>query len=108
MADKNGLLIGRIIIEIDFVLDASRHMTESGFAGNTYAQHALTMAILNIGELTGHVSADYRAKHAEIPWHQMIGFRNAAAHSYDGLDMQIVWKTVREDLPELKTMLLSL
>ncbi|MDR1089274.1 MAG: DUF86 domain-containing protein [Coriobacteriales bacterium] len=108
MADKNELLIGRIVTEIDFVLDASRHMTESDFASDAYAQHALTMAVLNIGELTAHTSDDYRASHAEIPWRQMIGFRNAAAHSYDGLDMQIVWKTIREDLPELKTLLLSL
>jgi uncharacterized protein with HEPN domain len=66
------------------------------------------MAILNIGELAGRLDSDYRAKHTEIPWQQIVGFRNAAARSYDGLDMGIVWRTVRKDLPELKAMLLAL
>ncbi|MDR1015690.1 MAG: DUF86 domain-containing protein [Coriobacteriales bacterium] len=108
MVERNGLLVERIVGEIDFVLDASKAMTEDDFAGDVFAQHALTMAILNIGELAGRLGSDYRARHTEIPWQQIVGFRNAAAHSYDGLDMGIVWRTVRKDLPELKAMLLAL
>jgi len=102
MDDKNKIIADRILQEIDFVLNESRNMTETEFASDAYAQHALTMAILNIGELAKSLDSDYRAEHDSIPWQKVIGFRNVAAHGYDGLDMEIVWNTIEKDLPELK------
>jgi uncharacterized protein with HEPN domain len=108
MADKSLAILSRIIGEIDFVLDASRDMTENHFASDVFSQHALTMAILNIGELAGRLDATFRTQHSNIPWQQIIGFRNAAAHSYDGLDMEIVWQTIERDLPNLRLLLLEI
>jgi uncharacterized protein with HEPN domain len=41
-------------------------------------------------------------QHPELPWAQMRGMRNVAIHEYFYVDLEIVWKTVKNDLPRLK------
>ena len=105
MDDKNPFIIERILKEIDFILSSAAKLSENDFMLDTYAQHALAMALLNIGELAKKLDPSYKSKHNDIPWEQIVGFRNVAAHGYDGLDMEIVWRTIKKDLPSLKTKL---
>lgn len=44
---------------------------------------------------------EFAARHAEIPWGGIYGMRNAIAHGYFSVDLDVVWKTVCEDLPVL-------
>jgi uncharacterized protein with HEPN domain len=47
------------------------------------------------------VSEDVKAANPDIPWRQMIGMRNVVVHDYADVDLTLVWKTVRDDLPGL-------
>jgi uncharacterized protein len=44
----------------------------------------------------------------EIPWADIRGMRNRVAHEYFGIDVNVLWQTVREDLPPLLASLRSL
>ena len=48
------------------------------------------------------LSAGYKDAHAELDWRRIGDFRNRLVHDYLGVDLDIVWKIVIEDLPELK------
>ena len=61
----------------------------------------MVRAIQLIGQAARSVSAELQAAHAEIPWREMIGMRNVVVHDYADVDLSLVWKTVREDLPGL-------
>ena len=54
-----------------------------------------------IGQAVRGVSGELQAAHPEIPWREMIGMRNVVVHDYADVDLSLVWKTVREDLPGL-------
>jgi uncharacterized protein with HEPN domain len=54
------------------------------------------------------VSDAFKQDHVKIPWHQMAGMRNRIVHDYFGLDLDIIWHVVANDLPVLKLQLLSL
>jgi uncharacterized protein with HEPN domain len=41
-------------------------------------------------------------QHPELPWAQMRGMRNVAIHEYFFVDLEIVWTTVKGDLPQLE------
>jgi|SRR3989344_2722851 len=54
-----------------------------------------------IGEVARRVSTEYQSKHPEIPWRDMIGQRNILAHEYGQIDHDLLYKTIREDIPKL-------
>jgi uncharacterized protein with HEPN domain len=54
-----------------------------------------------IGEATRHVPADVRTRYPEIPWAEMLTMRNIVIHDYHGVNLRIIWQTVKEDLPPL-------
>ena len=66
-------------------------------------KNAVAMCILQIGELVSHLSDDFINKHTNMPWRQIKGMRNRAAHGYEDFDVDILWNTLKEDLPALNT-----
>lgn len=56
-----------------------------------------------IGEAAKQVPTRVRQKHPELPWTEMARMRDKLIHGYFGVDHEIVWKVVRERLPEVKT-----
>jgi uncharacterized protein with HEPN domain len=54
-----------------------------------------------LGEAANRVSVETRELHPEIPWGYAIGMRNRLIHGYDVVDLDIVWDTAHEKLPEL-------
>ena len=54
-----------------------------------------------IGEAAGRVSSAFHEENPEIPWNEIRGMRNRMIHAYDDIDMDIVWETVQQDIPQL-------
>jgi uncharacterized protein with HEPN domain len=62
---------------------------------------ATAMCILQIGELAGHLSNDFRAAYPEMPWQAMKAMRNVAAHRYGKFDVEMLWGTITKNIPVL-------
>ena len=52
-----------------------------------------------IGEAVGKLPATLKGGYPEIPWQDVKDFRNLLAHEYFGVDLEIVWNTIQNDLP---------
>lgn len=63
---------------------------------------AVIRAIEVIGEASKNISLDFRKKHKDLPWKEMSGTRDKLIHGYFGVDYEVIWKTIKEDLPPLK------
>ncbi|HBB02471.1 MAG: hypothetical protein US89_C0012G0025 [Candidatus Peregrinibacteria bacterium GW2011_GWF2_38_29] len=55
-----------------------------------------------IGEAAKNAPSKLKESHKEIPWKQIIGMRNKVTHEYFGIDSEILWEAIREDIPALK------
>lgn len=62
---------------------------------------ALIHLVQVIGEAARQVSREFTATHPDIPWENIIGMRHKVVHDYLGVDEDIVWQVVTEDLPKL-------
>ncbi len=64
---------------------------------------SVSLSILQIGELAGNLSEDYRNSTAEIPWRQIRGLRNVVAHSYGEVDFETIFEIAHENINDLKS-----
>jgi uncharacterized protein with HEPN domain len=60
--------------------------------------HKLTI----IGEAAARLPRSFCDAHSEVPWSDIVAFRNIAVHSYVAVDWQIVWTAAAEDAPRLR------
>ncbi len=72
------------------------------FDRSTTYQNAVSMCILQIGELVNHLSEDFQAAHDAIPWRKIRGMRNYVAHEYGSIDFDVVWFVSNDSIRELK------
>jgi uncharacterized protein with HEPN domain len=64
-------------------------------------KRAVCMSLINIGELVKLLTDDIKLSHPSVPWRSITGLRDVAAHGYQTLRMDDIWKTAAEDIPAL-------
>ena len=73
------------------------------FCSNSVYRNAVAMCVLQIGELSNHLTEDFReATAGDIPWKQIRGLRNVVAHEYGNIDLETVWETSEAGIMELR------
>ena len=53
-----------------------------------------------IGEAAKNIPDQIKEKYPEIPWKKMYGLRNLISHEYFGVDYEMIWQIITEDLPQ--------
>jgi uncharacterized protein with HEPN domain len=95
--------------------DRLSHMLEAAREAVGYAQdrtredletdrtlmHSLVHCLEIVGEAASQVSPGVREASPQIPWGDIVGMRNRLIHGYFDVNLDVVWKTVKEELPPL-------
>ncbi len=63
--------------------------------------YAVIRAVEIIGEATRNIPEDTRNKYPQIPWRDAADMRNKLVHRYFGINIEVIWHTLNEDLPML-------
>lgn len=90
------------------ILDAAKEI-ETFVAGKTkedlrdsrLMQRAIEKDLEIIGEAAGNLSEETRDALDSVPWKDIIGMRNILVHVYFDIDLEVIWKTVQQDIPLL-------
>ncbi len=80
----------------------------AGFLGNALLQDAVIRNIEIVGEAASRLSPEFAARHAEIPWRDIVGMRHRLIHGYLKVNLDTVWEVVERDLPALAPKLRAL
>jgi uncharacterized protein with HEPN domain len=84
---------------------------EVAFLKDQKTQDAVVRNFEVIGEAAHNIElfhSAFAAKHPEVPWTVIYAMRNRIAHGYFKVDLEMVWKTIHTDLPELHAQIKTL
>ncbi len=76
-------------------------MTYGQFVTDAKTSFAVVRALEVIGEAAKQVPSSIRTQYPEVPWQEMSGMRDKLVHDYFGVNLEVVWKTALEDVPNL-------
>lgn len=77
----------------------------SAFVLDEQLQDAVIRNIEVLGEAANNIRKSdplFTDSHPEVPWLVMIAMRNRVSHAYFSIDLEIIWNTIRNDLPSVK------
>lgn len=102
MQHRDKIILDKIIDEANVATKMLSDVKQEDFVSDDILKRAAAMSVINIGELVKNLTLEFRNEYKSIPWKAISGFRDVAAHKYGTLDMNIVYNTVKIDIPMLK------
>lgn len=104
---RDKAYLKHILEAISNVEKFTEGVTKEGFFENVEKQYAVLRGLEIIGEATKNLSRELKAKYREVPWKDIAGMRDKLIHEYFGVNLELVWGTVRNKLPEFKRQILK-
>lgn len=102
------LYLEDILISIERIEEYTKDSPFSDFSNDQLIIDAVVRNMEIIGEAARNIPKETSDKHPDILWEKMISMRNKVIHEYLNVDLEILWKTIQEDLPSLKEQIKSL
>jgi len=93
-----------IVESITDIRDFTTGQTRESFSTDKKTIKAVVRSLEVIGEAASKLPQHIRDRYPEISWQEIIGMRNRLIHEYFGVDLDIVWQTIEEDLEPLDKM----
>jgi len=90
-----------ILSAIAKIEEYTKDFDYDSFKSDTKTIDAVIRNLEIIGEAARHVPEDITEKYSDVPWRDMGDMRNLLSHEYFGVNVKLVWNTVKKDLPAL-------
>ena len=95
--------LNHILEEAEYLLSESANIDYSEFTKNATLKRSFVRALEVIGEAAKNIPDEFREKHQKIRWKDMAGLRDVLIHRYFGINYNMVWDIVKNQVPELKS-----
>jgi uncharacterized protein with HEPN domain len=99
---SDEIRLKHILDAINFIETFSTGKSKDDLYNNFMYRFSIERQLEIIGEAANNLSPQLLQKHSDIPWQQIISFRNFIVHEYFGLDLELVWDVVTNHIPPFK------
>lgn len=101
MSPRDLVYVGHMLDMARKAVSKTQGIPREAYDADENLRLALTHLIQIIGEAGRHVSREFCDEHPDVQWADIVGMRHKVVHDYLGVDEDIVWQVVTEDLPRL-------
>ena len=102
MIKEPKIFLQHILESIAQIEQYMNRATQEEFLQSPQLQDAVIRRLMVIGEATKNLPLELREKYTAIPWNEIAGMRDVLIHEYFGTDTELVWRTIKNDLPIFK------
>lgn len=104
-----GMYLSDIIHWIDKIEEKSAKLFDfENYSKDQDLQDIIERRLSRITEAARKIPKEWRQKHPEVPWEEIVGMGSVLRHNYDSINPKIVWNTVRTSLTPLKMAVVKL
>lgn len=96
------LYLQDILTSISRIEDYTKSLSLKDLEDDWKTIDAVVRNLEILGEAAKNMPEEVVEKYPDIPWSNMVSMRNKVIHEYFGVDLDILWKTIKEDLPLLE------
>lgn len=97
------LYLKDILSTMDSIEAFVEGMSFEGFGSDDKTSSAVVQKFEIIGGATKNIPDEIRQQYSTVPWKEMAGMRDRPIHFYFGVDYKLVWTTIKERLPQVKS-----
>jgi len=102
------IFLNHILESINLIEDYIKDKSKLDFLSSRQLQDSIIRRIEIIGEAVKNVASDIKEKNPNIPWNEVVGMRDILIHQYFGVDLDLTWDVINEDLPKLKNQITAI
>ena len=99
---RDDLYLTDIIEAADHIAAFLEEMDLEDFRKSELVRSAVVQNLVIIGEAAARISVGLKGQYPQIPWPQIVAFRNILVHAYFGIDWNEVWKAAKIDCPTVR------
>lgn len=97
--------IQRIRKDLEFIVLHMENIDLEELNDNEILLDSMLFRMIQLSENAKKLSEKYKIRHDAIPWSAMYGLRNRIVHDYGNVDLDVVYDTLKNDIPELLELL---
>jgi uncharacterized protein with HEPN domain len=97
-----SLYLNDIVEAADHIAEFIAGIDYAAFQKSEMLRSAVVQKLGTIGEAAAHVSEGLTDRYPEVPWPQIVAFRNILIHAYFGIDWDVVWRAATRRCPILR------
>ena len=97
--------IQKIRNDLQFIVQHMKDVDIEELNANEILLDSMLFRMIQLSENAKKLSDEYKEKRGYIPWNAMYGLRNRIVHDYGNVDLNIVFETLKNDIPELLEMI---
>jgi uncharacterized protein with HEPN domain len=95
-------LVNHINDECEFILKHTNQITYDQYCINELLLKAIERCLGIIVEAANKIDKEFTSRYPEVEWRKMAATRNIIIHNYTGIDYEVMWEIIKNDIPELE------
>ena len=102
---NNRYYVEKILADLKFLIEHTKEKSKQEMQADDLLVDSIMFRVIQIAENSMKLDVEFQKKNSHIPWRAIRGMRNMIVHDYGAVDLEIVYDTVKNSIPELYQML---